>query len=91
MGKAVTNVRTMPGLRHPDDAAKPNEGLIGAIRQLLAMAESGQLQSYIGTGFTSDGLRLATWADSHEDRYQMLGALAWLQHEYVHRHTGADA
>jgi hypothetical protein len=83
----MSNIRAMPGLRNPDDAAKPDEGLICAIRQLLEMAESGQLQSFIGTGFTCDGLRAATWTDRHADRYQMLGALAWLQHEYVHRHT----
>ena len=87
----MSNIRTMPGLRHPDDAAKPNQDLISGIKQLLQMAESGQLQCFIGTGFTCDGLRLATWADHHEDRYQMLGALAWLQHEYVHRHTGEPA
>lgn len=85
----MSNVKPMPGLRNPADAAKPNEGLVAALRQLLAMAESGQVQSYIGTGFTSDGLRLATWGDHHNDRYQMLGALSWLQHEYVHRHTEA--
>jgi hypothetical protein len=83
----VTNILAMPGLRNPIDAAKPNDGLISALRQLLAMAESGQLQSYIGTGFTCDGLRMATWGDHHDDVYQMLGALAWLQSEYLHRHT----
>lgn len=85
----MSNVLSMPGLRNPEDAAKPNEALIEALRNALAMAESGQLQCYIGTGFTADGLRLATWVDHHDDRYQMLGSLAWLEHEYVSRHTGA--
>lgn len=85
----MSNVRALPGVKEPDEASKPNEGLIGALRQLLAMAESGQLQSYIGTGFTCDGLRVATWGDHHDDKYQMLGALAWLQHEYAHKHTVA--
>ena len=61
----------------------PNESLISAIKDILAMAESGQLQSYIGTGFTSDGLRLTTWCDYHDDLCQMLGALMWLQDKYI--------
>jgi hypothetical protein len=86
-GGAMSNVKAMPGVRNPEALPTPNDGLIGAIRQLLAMAESGQLQSYIGTGFTYDGLRVATWGDHHDDTYQMLGSLAWLQAEYVSRHT----
>lgn len=67
---------------------EPNEGLVKALRELLAMAEDGRLQSYIGTGFSSDGLRVSTWADHHDDIYQMLGSLEWLKAEYIHRHTG---
>lgn len=77
----------MPGFRNPEDAAKPNEALVDVLRKALEMAETGQLQCYIGTGFTSDGLRLATWCDNHDDVYQMLGAIAWLQAEYIKRHT----
>ena len=69
----------------PVRSGEPNQALIGALRALLDMAETGQLQSYIGTGFTGDGLRVATWCDYHQDTYQMLGSLAWLQHEYADR------
>ena len=65
----------------------PNQALIDALTDTLKMAESGQLQSYIGTGFTGDGLRVATWGNFHDDKYQMLGALNWLVHEYVQRTT----
>jgi hypothetical protein len=85
----MSNVRALPGLREPDEAATPNQELIEALRRALDMAESGQLQCYIGTGFTSDGLRLSTWVDAHDNRYEMLGSLAWLEHEYVNRHTSA--
>ena len=65
----------------------PNEALIDALKNLLSMAESGQLQSYIGSGFTVDGLRVSTWCDFHDDVYQMLGTLDWLKFEYVQRRT----
>lgn len=70
-------------------AMEPNPQLITNIRALLELAESGQMQSFIGTGFTRDGLRVATWGDFHSNVYEMLGALAWLQVEYTERHPGS--
>lgn len=81
----MSNVAALPGVRLQNGA--PNEALIGVLRDLLDRAESGQLQSFIGTGFQADGLRAAAWVDHHGNVYEMLGALAWLQAEYVHRHT----
>lgn len=81
----MSNVISLNGV--PVEPSEPNQSLISALKAALAMAESGQLQSYIGTGFTSDGLRMATWCDSHDDVYQMLGGLAWLQAEYIKRHA----
>lgn len=83
----MTNVKYLLTGDDVPDRAKPNSALIKMLSDALKMAESGQLQSYIGTGFTHDGLRLATWGDFHDDKYQMLGALNWLAHEYVHRST----
>ena len=80
------NVRSLPGVVVRSD--KPNELLIGALQNLLALAESGKLQSFIGTGFTADGLRAAVWCDFEQDVYKMLGSLAWVQAEYIHRHVG---
>jgi hypothetical protein len=71
-------------------SAKPNELVIDAIRNLLSMAEDGRLQSYVGTGFTYDGLRVATWCDFHDNVYEMLGSLEWLRAEYVDRKTNGD-
>lgn len=73
----MTNVVTLPNCK-----AGPNENL-------LDRARDGQIQSFIGTGFTTDGGRVATWVDHHSNLYEMLGSLAWLQNEYVHRHTEA--
>ncbi len=64
-----------------------NESLCNILSDLLQRAEAGELQSLIASGFTADGMRLAVWADQHPNVYEMLGALAWLQVEYVHRHT----
>lgn len=80
----MSNVAALFGGRAPDG---PNFALIGMLRSLVDRAESGELQSFIGTGFTADGMRAAVWADQHDNVYEMLGALGWLQAEYVHRHT----
>lgn len=79
------NVHALPGLRAPQ-IGEPNESLVAVCRDLLARAESGSLQSLIATGFSSEGSRLALWADAHDNFYEMLGALASLQAEYLHRH-----
>lgn len=57
------------------------------LEDLLAKAKDGTLQSFVGTGFIVDGQRLALWHDTHENVYEMLGALAWLEREYVWRHA----
>lgn len=69
-------------------ADEPNAALIQSLEDLLAFAKCGRLQSFVGTGFGDGGAsRFTTWADHHENTYEMLGSLAWLQHEYVNRHT----
>lgn len=82
----MSNVHTLPGTLNPI-AMPPNEHLVKALKDLLVMAESGTLQSYIGTGFTNDSMRVSTWCDFHDDVYQMLGSLEWLKSEYVDRHA----
>lgn len=81
----MSNVLALPGVRNPN--AGPNEALISALRAVLERAESGELQSFIGTGFTADGLRLACWVDHNPNVYEMRGSLAWLEDEYVARHV----
>ena len=71
----------------PPCVGDPQPALISALEQALEKARTGQLQSFIGTGFTSGGETLAVWVDTHPDVHQMLGSLAWLQHEYVSRRT----
>lgn len=84
----MSNVTALPGSKVPNQ--KPNEALITMLNKLLRHAEDGRLQSFIGTGFQQDGCRVAIWVDTHDNVYEMLGALAWLQAEYVNRHTHED-
>lgn len=82
----MSNVKPLhSGINPP--AEKPNADLVSALKELVDMAESGMLQSYIGTGFTKDGLWVSTWSDYHDDVYQMLGSIEWIKSEYIHRHT----
>lgn len=67
---------------------EPNPVVVRVAEGLLEMAKSGKLQSFVGTGFTSDGLRLCTWADLHPNVCEMRGAIAWLESEYANRHAG---
>lgn len=85
----MTNVRTLPGA--PSPTGEVNEVLVKVLEGLLEHAKRGEIHSYVGTGFSSDGKqRVSTWCDHHTDVYQMLGAIAWLEHEYVHRHTSDE-
>jgi hypothetical protein len=71
----------------PSVLGEPRSELIGVLENILERAKAGQIQSFIGAGFCSDGSRISVWSDSHENVYEMLGSLAWLEHEYVSRHT----
>lgn len=74
----------------PALTGEPNEGLIAALRDVLEMAESGRLQSFIGTGFVAGGERLSIYGGPHPNVYEMLGAINWLEHEYVARIMDQD-
>lgn len=82
-GKA--SVTAMPGCSVP--TSEPNQALVAALRDLLSRAESGHLQSFVGTGFMADGLRMGFWCDLHPNIYEQLGSIEWLKAEYMHRHS----
>jgi len=79
-------VSALPGSCVPGNRTV-NTALVEALRELLSRATAGELQSFIGTGFQADGTRAAFWCDQHVNVYEMLGSLAWLQAEYIHKHT----
>ena len=83
MGEVVGIKGEKPAL-----AGEPNAELIGVVENLLERAKSGQLQSLVATGFCSDGARLSIFSAGDHNVYEMLGAINWLEHEYVDRVTG---
>jgi len=66
---------------------EPNEQLVTAITALLEMAKSGELQSFIGTGFDTSGNRVSAWCDFHVNKYEMLGAIEFLKTEWLDRNV----
>lgn len=78
-------VSALPGVKIP--TGEPNPGLVEALERLVSMAKSGELQSFVGTGFTEAGLRVSIWYTPHPNVYEMLGSISWLEHEYVNRVT----
>jgi hypothetical protein len=83
-GVKMSNVVALDGGRVPQ-TGEPNEALIHVLEDALVMARTGKLQSFIGTGFLAEGGRVALWAGDHPNVYEMLGSIAWLEHEYVDR------
>jgi len=83
----MSNVISLNGVT-PSVCGEPQEGLVKLLEQILDMAKAGQLQSFVGTGFASDGARVSMWGGHHENVYEMCGALSWLEHEYVARISG---
>lgn len=81
----MTNVRALPGAVVP--TGEPNEALIAAIKDILADAESGQLQSLYATGFLSDGLRLSCILDRGASVYSVVGSIEMLKQDYITNHT----
>lgn len=84
-------VPLFPG-ESPPSLGEPSEMLIQALEEALEMARAGRLQSFWGTGFTSDGCRFAvSIPGGTQDVFQVLGAIQWLGHEYVQTVTARRA
>lgn len=83
----MADVRAFPGAVAPD---QPDAALVELLRDLVKKAESGELRSFIGTGFLANGRRMSLWGedDSNPDLYSMYGALCALPVEYMKRHDG---
>lgn len=82
----MSNVVTMPGCE-PPPTGEPNDALIQGLEKLLELARSGELQSFIGTGFDIERGRVCLWADYHDSVWEMMGSLTWLVQEYTHQHS----
>lgn len=66
-------------------SSTPNDALIEGLEILLETARSGELQSFIGTGFRADGMRHTFWGDFHPSVFEMAGSLSVLHAEYIRR------
>jgi len=82
------NVIGLNGLPKTEFRA-PDDGLISAVENALEVARSGKLQSLVATGFTDDGMRFSLFGGHHENLYEMLGSINWLEHEYVYKQSHA--
>lgn len=81
----MSNVKALPGAVVP--SSKPNQQLISALKDILADAESGRLQSFFAAGFLSDGLRLSCVINTHPNVYEVIGSIEMLKHEYISNYT----
>lgn len=81
----MSNVTALPGAVVPTD--EPNQALISALRDILADAESGRLQSFFAAGFLSDGLRMSCIINTHPNVYEVVGSIEMLKQDYINRYT----
>jgi hypothetical protein len=57
--------------------------LVKALAGVFRMARDGQLQSFVGTGFGPPGRVTISDTWRQPNVWEMRGAIAWLQDEYV--------
>lgn len=81
----MTKVHALRGAAVPTN--EPNEALVAALKDILAEAESGLLQSFIAAGFRSDGLRMSCFLGTHSNVYEVIGSIEMLKHDYIDGHT----
>ncbi len=78
----MSNVSALPGAMVP--TGDPDIRMVKLLRNVLAMAESGELQSIVMTGFVASGDRMSGFAgDLDGDVYKLRGAIMWLDTEYA--------
>ncbi len=81
----MSNVKPLRGAVVPTN--EPNEALISALKDMLADAESGRLQSLLAAGFLSDGMRLSCVINSHPNVYEVIGSIEMLKQDYINAYT----
>jgi len=83
----MNNISALPGASIRELTGAPNTDLVQHLQTMIEQAKTGELRCFIGTGFTAAGHRISLWCDTHANVYEMRGSLAWLEAEYMHRHT----
>lgn len=67
--------------------SQPNQALIAALKNILADAESGRLQSFFAAGFLADGLRMSCILGDHSSVYEVVGSIEMLKSDYINGFT----
>ena len=80
----MTKVHALRGAFVP--TTEPNKALVAALKDILADAESGLLQSFIAAGFRSDGLRMSCFLGEHANAYEVIGSIEMLKRDYIDGH-----
>lgn len=83
----MSNITALHGAVVP--TSEPNQSLISALKDILADAESGRLQSFFAAGFLTDGLRMSCIINTHPNAYEVIGSIEMLKLQYVHNYTEA--
>lgn len=81
----MSNITPLHGAYAP--TKEPNAALVAAIKDILADAESGRLQSLFAAGFLSNGLRMSCVFDAHSSVYEVVGSIEMLKQDYITNHT----
>lgn len=81
----MSNIRPLRGASVPTN--EPNAALVAALKDILADAESGRLQSFFAAGFLADGLRMSCVLGDHSNVYEVIGSIEMLKHHYITNHT----
>lgn len=81
----MSNITALRGAVVPTN--EPNQALIAALKDILADAESGRLQSFFAAGFLSDGLRMSCFLGEHSSVYEVVGSIEMLKNDYITRFT----
>ena len=79
----TSNSGSKPILNIVPKKSEPNTAIVTTLKELLAMAEAGQLQELFVVGRTDDNTLVDNWIlhKSHPQPYLMLGSVEALKHD----------
>lgn len=83
----VLSISTGRELPPPEEPYGP---LVAVLEDALELARRGELRSLVATGVMANGERMSLYSQDpmRINVVEMLGAIAWLEHEYVARAIG---
>lgn len=82
----VVSITGKPVDTQAEEKPEPCAPLVEILEKLLKDAKAGELQSFIGLGFQSDGDMSYVMCDFHEREFEMYGALQWMANHFYEVH-----